>query len=65
MSLKITGKHGDQVFWRLYDSDGRCDIVDGEVFSTYFCGGPFDMKPDVLEKVSADVQSWLTEHFPI
>ena len=59
MNLKIIGTadNGDTVFWKLDGDDGRCDIVNGLVFSTYLCGGPFDMRPCIMSEVADQVQS--------
>ena len=63
MNLEIIDFDGDQVFWNLDGEDGCCDIVDGKVFSTYLCDGPFDMRPGVPQTIAAEVLRWLRTEF--
>ena len=65
MEFEIIEKDGDQVFWKLNDIDGYCDIVDGNVVSTCLYGDVFNMTRSSAAFVRTEVQRWLNAYFPI
>lgn len=63
MNLEIHGIEGDEILWTLDGQDGTSELNEDHtsVYDASLCGGPFDMKPDIMKRVREEVQQWLDD----